>query len=172
MREELEQKIANMTPIQLQCHMMNYARNATLKEVSNLGKIINSIIDRDEKIKIGDVLVPVKYFYKVQSSGILKHAYDIIHTASIYGPLTTRDILTIAGIEPVTQKMKIEAGQLLILAGFKKVSAHRVGQTPTKVWMPIDKNIEDQYRAEYFFTLLKEYANITDTKREALDDLI
>jgi hypothetical protein len=172
MRQEIRQKIAGLTPKQLQSHLLDYAENSSLKELNSLSKILNSVIDHNEKIKFGEVVVFKKYFYQVQNSGIFKHAYEIVDIAATKGPLGTKEILTIAGIKPITHKIKMEAGQLLTLAGFKRASVHRKNQTPVKLWKPIDKHIDSEYRAEYFFTLLKDHVKIADTKSEALDDLI
>lgn len=170
MRKELLHRLANTDARELHERLMRFADEATLAEIAQLKKIITKNIKHDEKIKLGEVIVPKQYFYKVQQSGIMRHAHDIIDVASKKHPISTLDILILAGIKPITPKLKIETGQLLTVAGFKKISVHRPGQTPTKLWEPIDKTIHDEYRAEYFFTLLKENATITDTK--ALDDLI
>jgi hypothetical protein len=90
--------------------------------------------------------------------------------ASKHHPISTTDVILRAGLKNATRKTKLQVGHLLALAGFKRVSVHRTGLTPAKLWQPMDKTVDDEYRAEYFFSLLKDHVTLADT--QALDDLI
>jgi hypothetical protein len=169
MRQELLHKLNSITPDELHKKLIQHINQASVLEMKHLDNILKYNF-KEEKIKFGEVTVTRSYFVKVIESSIMKHATNIINVASNIYPVSTIDILIYAGIKPVTPLLKIQTGHLLTLAGFKKVSAYRKGQTPTKLWEPIDKRIDDTLRVEYFFSLLKDYVKITDTK--ILDDLI
>lgn len=170
MREEILHKLSNMKAQDLKDQLIRFSKEATLHDIKALQKIIDRKPGTEDTIKFGDAIVPKEYFYSIQRSGILEHAFDIIDAASKRYPITTLDILIFLKAKKISHKFKTQVGKLLTVAGFEKISLHRPGQTPTKAWVPVTKHIHDEYRAEYFFSLLKDYVKIADTK--ALDDLI
>jgi UTP:GlnB (protein PII) uridylyltransferase len=169
MKQELLHKLNTITPDELHKKLIQHINQASVLEMKHLNSILKDNF-KEERIKFGEISIPRSYFIKVTQSDIMRHATNIISVASNSYPISTIDILIHAGIRPVTPLLKIQTGHLLTLAGFKKVSVYRKGQTPTKLWEPIDKSIDDTLRAEYFFSLLKDHVKITDTK--ILDDLI
>ena len=168
MREEILQKLHNLESNEIKEKLLKMTSKGTLRELKNIKELLGFV--EDANVLVGDVSVRKAYLVKVLNSSIFDKAFDIIDVASKHHPISTTDVILRAGVKNATRKTKLEVGHLLALAGFKRVSAHRTGLTPTKLWRPVDKSIEDQYRAEYFFTLLKEHDKLTDTK--ALDDLI
>jgi hypothetical protein len=171
MRSELLNKLKTSAPTEITNQLIRFVDKATLTEIKQLNKILNKKATAEKEVlRVGEVVVPKEYFLKMQQSGILKYAYDIIDIAARKHPISTLDILTHAGMKPITHKLKTEVGKLLTVAGFIKISVYRRDNTPTKLWIPNDKHIEDELRAEYFFSLLKDHVKLTDTK--ILDDLI
>lgn len=168
MREEILQKLHSLESNEVKDKLLNMTLKGTLRELKNIKEILGFI--EDTNVLVGDVSVRKGYLIKVLNSSIFSKAFDIVDIASKHHPISTTDVILRAGLKNATRKTKLEVGHLLALAGFKRISVHRAGLTPAKVWRPMNKSIDDQYRAEYFFTLLKEHDRLTDT--QALDDLI
>jgi hypothetical protein len=173
MKLEIIKKLQQINAGELKEELIQMVQDGSMGQIAKIAKILKEIETRKitkNSIKIGDVSVSKPYFNRVIKSDEFSKAYEIVDEASKYYPISTVDVIIRAGIKNAKKKTKITVGSILTLAGFKRVSIYRKGETPAKMWIPADKHVEDSLRAEYFFTLLKEHDKLTDTK--ALDDLI
>lgn len=168
MRQEILQKLHSLESNEIKDKLLKMTSKATLKELRNIKDMLGFI--EDSNVLVGDVSVRKAYLIRVLNSPIFDKAFNIVDVASKHHPISTTDVILRAGLKNATRKTKLEVGHLLALAGFKRVSVHRAGLTPAKLWQPMDKTVDDEYRAEYFFSLLKDHVTLTDT--QALDDLI
>lgn len=168
MRSEIIEELSSMSADTLKKQMILISEKATLAQVEIIASLLK--FQKKHTVTVGNIAVTKRYYQRIKNSGILDQALEVISIASERYPINTLDVLIFAGFKNITKSHKLAAGHLLTLAGFKRVSLHRTGQTPTKSWVPIDKTVDDRYRAEYFFSLLKNIEDVADTK--ALDDLI